>query len=92
MAAIRVTLRVVVPKCRHQSTATAVIDEATALPFEKVPTFKTTKWPLVGQLPALANYCKKVEPEIWKRYSFAKGYKFMDRDPNQKNSFFLLLF
>ena len=82
MATLRAASRAgsVIPKCRHQSTATTVIDataagdEAAALPFEDIPTFKTTKWPLVGQLRQLT----KIEPELYKKYGFAKGYKLMD--------------
>ena len=82
MATLRAASRAgsVIPKCRHQSTATTVIDataagdEAAALPFEDIPTFKTTKWPLVGQLRQLT----KIEPELYKKYGFTKGYKLMD--------------
>ena len=80
MATLRAASRagVVITKCRHQSTAT-VIDAATvgdeaALPFEDVPTFKTTKWPLVGQLRQLTQ----IEPELYKKYGFTKGYKLMN--------------
>ena len=77
MASLRAASRVgaVIPKCRHQSTATvinAAADEA--LPFEEVPTFKSTKWPFVGQIPELM----KVEPELYKKDGFAKGYKLMN--------------
>ena len=51
MSTLRTASRVgaAMPKCRHQSTATAVDATEEALPFEDVPTFKTTKWPFVGQ-------------------------------------------
>ena len=75
MASVRVASRVgtELTKCRHQSTATINIPEVEALPFEEVPTLKSTTWPFVGQLPGLT----KVDPDVYKKYGFAKGYKIM---------------
>ena len=71
MATLRSASRVgaAIPKCRLQSTATVINATEEALPFEEIPTFKSTKWPLIGQLPALM----KVSPELYKKEGFAKG-------------------
>ena len=58
-----------IPKCRQQSTAINTATATEALPFEEIPTFTTTKWPLIGQLPALM----KVDPELYKKDGFTKG-------------------
>ena len=73
MATLRSASRVVaaIPKCRQQSTATVINATEEALPFEEIPTFKSTKWPLIGQMPELM----KVDPELYKKDGFAKGRK-----------------
>ena len=73
MATLRSASRVVaaIPKCRQQSTATVINATEEALPFEEIPTFNSTKWPLIGQMPEL----RKVDPELYKKDGFAKGRK-----------------
>ena len=77
MISARTTSRVAtdIRKCRYQSTTTISNVSNNALPFEDVPTLKSTKWPFVGQLPGLTQ----VDPELFKQYGFSKGYKLMGK-------------